>query len=188
MDDITITIGLDDLEGIDENKLFQILSDAVEESLEIARDSLAAGARSHNLADYIASRPIIMTDDFHGMIILDDSRAESMLAAQERGSPAWDMKPYLLGSPKAKINKKTGEPYIIVPFHGQYGYNPLNPSASKYAYAYAQAAADKTFRTVTPKSGGWIYPATSPDPIFEAAQAEANEYLVDMVDEIMGED
>jgi len=184
MDEITLEISLEDIEDIDEAELYKILSEAVEESLEVARDALAASVRDANLADYIQSRPVILTDPFHGMIIIDDARAETMLAAQEYGSPAWDMKPYLLNSPKAKLSK-TGTPYIIVPFHSRYGYNPLNPSASKFNYAYNQAGVNKSFKTVTPNSSGWIYPARPADPVFENAKQEGHDHLLDSIENIL---
>jgi len=77
-----------------------------------------------------------------GVRFLDDLTGEVFTTSPhgrliEEGQPARDLKPALLGSPKAKTGKK-GQKYITVPFrHGTPGTVGLNPMPE---HIYAQAS------------------------------------------------
>lgn len=202
-DDISIVITLDDVPASYEAEILKQLSDAVRESLEIAKDSLVAGSRNKLLADYMGSVDILMYDNFHGEMPILDENAEKLLLQQELGTPSWDIKAALLNSPKVKQGPQpkkfhrrrkfpktqpTGNRYIVVPFHGNFGYNQMFwPNRQGYATAYAAAGDQKSFKTVSDKSRGWIYPAQPAEPIFEDAKAAAREFLEERVEEILGD-
>lgn len=82
-----------------------------------------------------------MGHPLRGAVVVDDPK----WAWIRDGVKAYDMKPGLLRSPRAKVSSK-GFRYVVVPIK----VNPENPWS------------EVVFRVVTSRSQGWIYPGSLP--------------------------
>jgi len=163
----------------DQAELEAAIAQAVYSTLEQARDTLANSVSTSELSEAIMESEITLDNYYSGRLELN-SDADEMLAQEEKGVSAFDIKRGLLASPNVKAGK-FGR-YITVPFKGNNrGFNPLKLGRrlSDRAFATYGDGEAESFKRVSDQTPAykWIHPGIKPHYVFDKVQMDASNNL-----------